>query len=78
MVSFEGIVNVFEKFGFNFSDTSCHAGACRQRVSAERLLSPVDDYTVANVSEKVARILLSYTDYVKRVVWGSAGGGVEP
>lgn len=36
---------------------------------ANRLLNMVGDYETDNVSEKMLRIVVSYTDYVKRRVW---------
>ncbi len=40
-----------------------------QKVGQERNFRPVADYSMPNVSDKMVRIILSYTDYIKRTVW---------
>lgn len=40
-----------------------------QKIGEQRNFRPVADYSMPNVSDKVIRIILSYTDYIKRVIW---------
>ena len=45
------------------------AQVLQQKVGAERNFRLVSDYSMPNVSEKVVRIIISYTDYIIRTVW---------
>ena len=38
----------------------------------ERTFRKVADYSMPNVSDKVVRIIISYVDYIKRVVWAES------
>lgn len=40
-----------------------------QKIGSARSFRAVADYSMPNVSDKVVRIIISYTDYIKRVVW---------
>ena len=43
-----------------------------QKSGDERSFRKVADYSMPNVSDKVVRILISYVDYIKRVVWAES------
>lgn len=41
----------------------------QQKIGEDRNFRLVSDYSIPNVSDKIVRIILSYTDYIKRIVW---------
>jgi UDP-N-acetylglucosamine 2-epimerase len=42
-----------------------------QKRGEQRSFRKVADYSMPNVSDKMVRIIISYTDYIKRVVWSA-------
>ena len=40
-----------------------------QKSGVKRNINIVNEYSYKNVSEKVARIILSYTEYVNKFIW---------
>ena len=40
-----------------------------QKIYQKRILNIVQDYKSESVSEKIVRIILSYTDYVNKFIW---------
>ena len=58
--------------GMNYSKVRRGLAVLENQTRGEnRSLRMVSDYETPNVSEKVLRIILSYTDYVNRSVWGN-------
>jgi UDP-N-acetylglucosamine 2-epimerase len=43
-----------------------------QKTGNDRNFRSVADYSMPNVSEKMVRIIISYTDYIKRTVWNES------
>ena len=41
----------------------------KQNRGKSRILRPVYDYSMPNISDKIVRIILSYTDYINKIVW---------
>lgn len=41
----------------------------KNRSEAQRFINRVEDYSQDNVSEKIVKIILSYTDYINKKVW---------
>ena len=51
------------------TDRVLQALSVLEEQNAKFVRRPVADYSMPNVAEKVVRIIISYTDYVNRVVW---------
>ena len=43
-----------------------------QHRGESRIFRKVADYSMPNVSDKVVRIIISYVDYINRIVWAES------
>jgi UDP-N-acetyl-L-fucosamine synthase len=65
----QGLVQLqYQKTGTE-TQHSQHSQLSQPPQPFSRNFRPVADYTIPNVSDKIVRIILSYTDYIKRTVW---------
>lgn len=55
--------------GFNYERIQQAIEILKLQDRDRRILREVEDYKISNVSEKVSRIIHSYTDFVNKKVW---------